>query len=82
MTHRRTRTVLGSLLIGLIVTVNAPIVRADAPCITDGQGECVPPQGDGFTTQQISAFDLLTTTAALAATLPDRAVADTNSRAR
>jgi hypothetical protein len=40
MTRRSIAAVLSPLLIGLLLTVNAPVVGADPPCILDNAGNC------------------------------------------
>jgi hypothetical protein len=40
MTRRTVTAVLGPLLIGLLVALNAPAVSADPPCILDNAGNC------------------------------------------
>jgi hypothetical protein len=63
MTRRSISTVLGSLLVGLLIALNAPAVSADAPCILDNAGNCAAAPGRDFTSQQIAEFDALSVTA-------------------
>jgi hypothetical protein len=63
MTRRTVTAVLGPLLIGLLVALNAPAVSADPPCILDNAGNCAAASGRDFTTEQIAAFDSLSATA-------------------
>src|SRR5947208_2921383 len=41
MTRRSISTVFGSLIVGLLIAVNASAVSADAPCLLDNEGNCV-----------------------------------------
>src|SRR3954469_5569802 len=65
MTRHSISVVLGSLLVGLLLVVNAPAVSAD-----DGSGGGLASPRRDFSTQQIAAFDALTATAPGAA-MPD-----------
>jgi hypothetical protein len=67
MTRRSITAVLAPLLVGLLISVSAPAVGADAPCILDNAGNCAAAAGREFTTQQIAAFDALSGTAPNAA---------------